>query len=108
MQRDWFMYRLKSTYKNRLEYPFIKVIKVIIWLIQFDLGRVDCTIVLHQASLTRCRLFDFRHKISNLDPCQSAYLGAYSGQVFKWVKNHNPVRLRTWQCEMSMQIMLCL
>ena len=22
MQRDWFMYHLRSTYKNRLEYPF--------------------------------------------------------------------------------------
>ena len=24
MQRDWFMYHRRSTYKNRLEYPFKK------------------------------------------------------------------------------------
>ena len=26
MQRDWFMYPLRSTYKNRLEYPFNRTI----------------------------------------------------------------------------------
>ena len=25
MQHDWFMYHLRSTYKNRLDFPFINI-----------------------------------------------------------------------------------
>ena len=32
MQRDWFMYHLRSTYKNRLEYPFKDIVLTLLRL----------------------------------------------------------------------------
>ena len=31
MQHDWFMYYLRSTYKNRLDFPFKQILTYSVW-----------------------------------------------------------------------------
>ena len=52
MQRDWFMYHLRSTYKNRLEYPFKSMFKIKIVLRTWNRAGMSDSNIIHTPSLT--------------------------------------------------------